>query len=99
MFDTGAFRNYVKRELSDGQTVDDIGYHVFEGMHRVILANGEIATGERIRFREVKIKGRKATEPQFIVLDNLVEDTIIGVHMMQKLGIILDPARETIDLR
>lgn len=28
LLDSGAFRNYVRRVFDDGETVDDVGFHV-----------------------------------------------------------------------
>ena len=37
LFDTGAYRNYIKRELSDGEIVDSIGFHIYEGIHLSLI--------------------------------------------------------------
>lgn len=98
LFDSGADRNYVKRRLADGEDAADIGFHVYEGIHRAILANGSVAVGERVRFRELRIRGRRAYDPVFVIMDDLIEDAIIGVRLMQELGIALDVPNETITL-
>jgi len=99
LFDSGAYRNYIKKELEDGNRVEDIGFHIFEGAHSAILANGNIAVGERVRFKEIRIKERSAKEPRFVIMEDLIEDVIIGVELMQKLGITLDPLDEKIGIR
>jgi len=96
LFDTGAYRNYIRKLLEDGDETEDIGFHIFEGIHRAILANGDIAVGERVRFKGISIKERNVKEPEFIIMEDLVEDVIIGVNLMQKLGITLDPLNERI---
>ncbi|MFB0556528.1 MAG: aspartyl protease family protein [Dehalococcoidia bacterium] len=99
LFDSGAYRNYVRRTLTDGENIEDVGFHIFEGTHNAILANGDVATGERVRFREARIKQCKVNEPEFIIMDNLLEDMIVGVRLMQRLGILLDPLDEKISIR
>ena len=99
LFDSGAYRNYIKRELGDGDRAEDIGFHIFEGTHRAILANGNIAVGERVRFKEIHVKECSVKEPRFVIMENLIEDIIIGVKLMQKLGITLDPPNERINIR
>jgi len=99
LFDSGAYRNYIKRELTDGETVEDIGFHIFEGIHRAILANGEVVEGEKVRFRQMKIKDCSVKEPEFVIMDDLFEDVIVGVYLMQKAGITLNPPNETIEVR
>ena len=99
LFDTGAAQNYIRRELTDGDNVENIGYHIFLGEHRAILANGDIALGEKVRFKAVNIKEHKVIEPEFIIMDNLTEDSIIGVNLMQRLRVTLDLSNEEIDTK
>jgi len=99
LFDTGAYRNYIKRELSDGEMVDSIGFHIYEGIHRAILADGSISVGEKVRFKELHIKDLRAKEPEFVVMEDLIEDVIIGVHLMQELVISLDPPNGKIEMK
>lgn len=98
LFDSGAYRNYIKKELEDGDRAENIGFHIFEGTHRAILANGEIAVGERVRFKEIRIKEHGVNEPRFVIMENLIEDMIIGVALMQKLGITLDLPNERLEV-
>jgi predicted aspartyl protease len=98
LFDSGAYRNYIKRKLTDGEKVEDIGFHIFEGTHRAILANGDIVEGEKVRFKEIKIKDCFVKEPEFVIMDDLIEDVIVGVYLMQNLGIHLDPPSEKIEV-
>ncbi|MBI2971974.1 MAG: retroviral-like aspartic protease family protein [Candidatus Aenigmarchaeota archaeon] len=96
LFDSGAYRNYVKRKLADGEDVGDVGFHIFEGIHKAVLATGDTATGERVRFKEVLIRGHVVNEPEFVIMDNFVEDMILGVSLMQTAGVMLDPPNEKI---
>jgi len=99
LFDSGAYRNYIRKEFEDGDRAEDIGFHVFEGTHRAILANGDIAMGERVRFKEIRVKERCVNEPSFVIMENLIEDVIIGVELMQKLGVTLDLPNEKICIK
>lgn len=99
MFDTGAIRNYIRKELSDGEQVDSIGFDIYAGVHRAILADGSVLEGEKIRFKELHIKNLSVAEPEFVMLENLVEDMIIGAHLMQELGICLDPECRKIEVK
>lgn len=94
LFDSGAYRNYVRRVLDDGETVDDIGFHVFEGPHDAVLADGSRASGERVRFRELHIGTRRLPDVRFVVLPDLTKEAIIGAETMQELHLRLDPPRE-----
>ena len=91
LFDSGAYSNYMRsKSIYDGETPDDIGFHVFEGTRESILADGRTTTGYMIRFKELNIEGVTIKEPKFLIWENLTWDAIIGVEVMQKLGIILD---------
>ena len=96
LFDSGAFKNYIRKTLYDGDTPDDIGFHVFEGTRDVILANGQCLTGDWVKFKGIRIKKLSLQEPSFIIMDNLTWDVIIGAEIMQQLGIILDPKKEKV---
>lgn len=98
LFDTGAYRNYIKRELSDGEQVDSIGFHIYEGRHTAILADGSESEGERVGFRELRIRNIIIKEPRFVVMENLIEDMILGIHLMQAHSISLNPYSETIEI-
>lgn len=97
LFDSGAYRNYIKRKFADGELIEDIGFHIFEGIQRIILADGSIVKGEKVRFKEIKIKNCCGKDPEFVIMDDLIDDVIIGVHLMQSLDIRLDPPGETIE--
>jgi len=99
LFDSGARRNYIRRRFEDGESVDDIGFHVYEGAHEALLADESTAKGVRVRFKELRMRGRVVANPQFVVLENLVEDMIIGAGFMQEFGIVLDPPNESLVLR
>lgn len=96
LFDSGAYRNYIREKLSDGETVENIGFPTYEGIHKAILANGDIAIGKKVRFKKLCIRGHTVEEPEFIIMEDLYEDVIIGTELMQKLGIALDLPNEKI---
>lgn len=98
LFDSGAYRNYIKRELADGENVEDIGFHIFEGTHKARVANGGIVEVEKVRFREIRIRDLSIREPEFFIMDDLIEEVVVGVHLMQNLGIHLDPPNEKIEV-
>ena len=97
LFDSGAERNYIRKILEDGNRVDeDIGFHIFLGIHRPILANTDIADGEKVIFKKIYIKERSIEEVEFIIMEKLFVEAIIGAKLMQKLGISLDLSNKRI---
>lgn len=99
LFDTGAYRNYLRRELSDGVRFDSIGIVEYDGPRKVIMANQDITSGEAVKFKEVIVQGRNFSEPAFVIMDSLLEDAIIGAQLMQQLGISLDLPNERMSVR
>jgi len=97
LFDSGAYSNFIRgRSIYDGETPDDIGFHVFEGTKESILADGRTVPADMVRFKELSIEGRTLIEPKFLIWENLTWDAIIGVEVMQKLGIVLDMSSDSI---
>ena len=99
LFDSGAYRNYMRKVLIDGEAADDIGFHIFEGTRYSILANGESAAGDWVRFKELRVGQHRLKEPRFVLMESLIWDAIIGVEVMQELRITLDPPHERIVMR
>ena len=99
LFDTGAYRNYIRKRLFDGDNVESIGFDTYEGEHNVLLADESKTKGERIRFKELVIRNLSEKEPEFIMMEKLLDDVIIGVNSMQRLGISPDPLSEKVLIR
>ncbi len=90
LLDSGAQRNYVRSELFDGTKADEIGFTKYQGKHTTILANQTLADGIRVNFIHLKVGELYLDEPEFIVMDDLNKDAIIGSAVMQQLKLILD---------
>lgn len=95
LFDSGAFHNYIRSEnIYDGETPDDIGFHVFEGTKQSILADGSMKEVDWVIFKELRIGKIIIKEPRFLVMRNLTWDAIIGADLMQKARISLNIPKE-----
>jgi len=99
MFDTGARNNFLPRNFNDGSSVEDIGYKEFLGTHDFMLANNTITKGTIVKFDEVIIEGLRIKEPYFVILDNLLEDVIIGTRLMQDNLAIIRLGEDIINFR
>lgn len=100
LFDSGAYYNFIRnKSIYDEETPDDIGFHVFEGKKVCILADGRTIPTDIVRFKELDINGSKIKEPRFLIMENLTWDAIIGVELMQKMGIILDMSSDSISFK
>lgn len=94
LFDSGAYRNHMRRSFFDGETADDIGFHVYEGGQFSILADGRAVKGDRVHFKEMEMGSQTVTEPAFVMMEDLSWDIIIGAALMQEIGVVLDLPRE-----
>ncbi|MEM2750842.1 MAG: hypothetical protein QXH53_04150 [Nitrososphaerales archaeon] len=99
LLNSSAFRNYLPRVFKDGESVNNLGFYIVEKDFKVILADGTEKFGVRARFDAIKIEDRIYKEPEAVIMDNLVEDAIIGSYLMQELGIILHMAEGKVELR
>src|SRR5438445_551430 len=90
MFDTGASNNFLPSIFSDGDKAEDIGFKEFLGTREFFMADETTTKGDVVKFDMLKIENMKIKEPIFVILDNLVDEAIIGTHLMQVLGLKID---------
>jgi len=91
LFDSGADGNYIRRKLWDGDSIDEIGFHMIREKWIVELADGNEVKNVRdgVSFKAVMFRNRRKTNPVFIVMD-FPEDMILGWEFMQEMGLFLD---------
>lgn len=94
MLDTGAVRSYLRREFSDGRSPLELGPLRYGGVRPLRLADGTVAIGESVTFEELHVGPRLLRTPEFVLVEGLAEDAILGVQLMQRLGILVDPPAE-----
>ena len=56
LLNSGAFRNYIRREFANKEKVDDLGFYTVEKEYKVFLADGTERKGIRARFKGIKIE-------------------------------------------
>ena len=96
ILDSGAYWNYINKIFEDGECPEDIGYSIYHGTINSKLANGQTVSGKSIGFDKIRINGRQYKNPRFVLMEEMVDDIIIGVHLMQQMHIKLDPSRHRI---
>ncbi len=99
MIDTGASHNYLPKVFSDGQTPDGLGFDQFLGRHDFFLADQRTTRGDVVVFESLLIENIVIKNPVFIILDNLVDDAIIGTQLMQNLGATINMRKDSIAFR
>lgn len=83
MFDTGAKNNFLPYIFKDGETIEELGFKEFFGTHSFFMANESITKGDIVRFNELRIDNLRIRDPIFVILDQLVDDAIVGTQLMQ----------------
>ena len=96
LLDSGAYWNYINKIFEDGECPEDIGYSIYHGTIVSILANGQPVRGQIIGFDKIHINGRPFRNPRFVIMEDMIDDIIIGVHLMQQMRLKLDPFRHRI---
>jgi hypothetical protein len=94
LLDTGARRNFIRRVLSTGDTVDSIGISEFRGKQAAWLADSTRVDGDSVAFPSMTVLKRRTLQAPFVVLGDLKEEAIIGHLTMQALDLHLRPHAE-----
>lgn len=93
LLDTGARRNFLRRTLQSGVSVDEVGISSFRGKQSSWLADGTEVEGDLVEFPSVRMLEREIRDASFILLSNLQAEAIIGQLTMQDLDIHLRPCK------
>ena len=96
LFDTGATYNYISKEFSNKETIDDIGIIRFCDKDSVIFADGNEKECNIINLKLLKIGEFRVEQPEFHLFDMKMCDVVIGAKLMQKLKIVLDHSSKEI---
>ena len=99
MFDTGAKNNFLPSIFKDGETIEELGFKEFFGTHSFFMANESITKGDIVQFNEIRIDNLKIKDPIFVILDQLVEDAIVGTKLMQDNQAIIRLGEDTVLFR
>ena len=99
LLDSGASRNYIRKTLKDGHEVDDLGYRAYLGKQHVLLPDERKIPSIRVIFDNVKIRDSTSWNTEFLVMDTLIHDVILGSNFLQEMGIILDLNEHKIELK
>ena len=91
LLDTGARRNFMRRTLESGFSVDDVGISTFHGKQSAWLADGTEIVGDSVEFPSMCLLEREVRDAPFILLASLRADAIIGQLTMQDLDVHLRP--------
>ena len=94
IFDTGADYSVIRYQLSNGQTIDEIGVREYLPESVSILLPGETEKSDACYydyaiFNWVEIAGVRIRNPGFVILE-IGDDVLVGHEFMQNIGLQLD---------
>ena len=93
LYDSGASASFIRRDLADllgdtGPTVNPLQF---------VMADGQELTADQTINLEIEMNGI-TVEHRFLVLDDLLEEILVGADLMQKWKISLDLENETVNI-
>jgi hypothetical protein len=91
LLDSGAVYNHVRCFSNDGTRVESIGVSGYKRKRPGRTATGEEFLAPVVVFPKMNLLGRDFPDPQFLVMENLEEELIVGAATMQAMGIVLEP--------
>ena len=97
IFDTGADYSVIRPQLSNGQTLDDIGVREYFPESVSIFLPGQTEEEDAswldyAVFDWIDIAGARIINPGFVILE-IGDDVLIGHEFMQNIGLQLDMKR------
>jgi len=88
LIDTGAEGNYIsERRFNE---FEKIGILNFSETYVSLPGSREKQFKPAFIFKEVKIRNALLSEPEFIFIDSIDYDAIIGVEVLQTMGFLID---------
>lgn len=97
LFDSGADVNYVRKEFSDGDSIDNLGFIRYHQYIPIKMGDSRFKRGEIIAFPKLVIDENSIEKLDMTVLASMPHDVVIGHYLMQRLGIILNMKEEKIE--
>lgn len=99
MFDTGAQKNYLPCKFKNGMNAEDLVYNEFLGKEQIKLGNNTRVSGYFVKYDCLKLLGKQIKNPEFVLLQDLNHDAIIGNNLMQELKLVLDMEKSEITIK
>jgi len=88
LIDTGAEGNYINRRRFN--EFEKIGILNFRETYVSLPGSREKQFKPAFIFKEVKIRNAILSEPEFIFVDSIDYDAVIGVEVLQTVGFLID---------
>ena len=98
LIDSGAEGNYISEILPNGLRPIQLGFVSYSEIPVSIPGSSSAELHGALTFESLTLNGVVISEPEFIVLDNIDFPAIIGVEILQMLGLSLDFRTDVIRL-
>jgi|GEM_PF-2864256 predicted aspartyl protease len=96
LIDSGAEGNYISASLPNGIRPEQLGFISYGEIPVSIPGSSIGELREILTFEYLKLNGIKVSEPEFIILENMDFPAIIGVEILQMIGLQLDFRTDTV---
>lgn len=96
LIDTGAEGNYINEILAE--KFEKLGIVRFYDTEVSIAGSREKELKTSLVFKELQLLGIKFAEPEFIIFDGIDYDAVIGVEILQILGLNIDMRLDKLSL-
>ncbi|MHB1709507.1 MAG: pepsin/retropepsin-like aspartic protease family protein [Thermoplasmataceae archaeon] len=90
LIDSGAEGNYISKILPNGLGPVQLGFVSYSEIPVSIPGSSSAELHGALTFKSLTMNGIVISEPEFIILDNIDLPAIIGVEILQMLGLSLD---------
>jgi predicted aspartyl protease len=96
LIDSGAEANYINAVLPNGIRPEQLGIVFYEEIPISISGSSTRELHDALTFPNLTVNGVMFSEPEFIILENIDFPAIIGVEILQIIGLKLDFKTDTI---
>ena len=96
LIDSGAEGNYISTELPNAIRPEQLGFTSYGEIPVSILGSSFRDMHGSLTFKNLTLKGVVISDPEFMIVDNIDFPAIIGVEILQMIGLKLDFRTDTL---
>ena len=96
LIDSGAEGNYISTELPNGIRPEQLGFTSYGEIPVLIPGPSFRDMHGSLTFKNLTLNGVVISDPEFMIVDNIDFPAIIGVEILQMIGLKLDFRTDTL---
>ena len=96
LVDSGAEGNYISTELPNGIRPEQLGFTSYGEIPVSIPGSSFRDMHSSLTFKNLTLNGVVISDPEFIIVDNIDFPAVIGVKILQMIGLKLDFRTDTL---